>query len=248
MDLVANRKWFMKAAIRSAWQKKNRCYPCNIEKLVSTLDYKVLSMIEKYTSPEETLTEIRHLMERSSRFISLSGLSGVMAGIYALAGALAAYYFAGGRDGFTGGSYRGTDTLVFLFADAAIVLILAVGTGILLTTRKAKKDGNSLLDAAAKKLIINLCIPLFTGGLFCLGLIYHGDYLYVAPSMLIFYGLALVHASKYTRDDVRSLGVTEIALGIVSVFIIGYSLIFWSLGFGVLHIVYGTYMYYKYER
>src|SRR5688500_210237 len=204
-------------------------------------------MVEKYTSPEETLTEIKQLMERSSRFISLSGLSGVMAGIYAIAGALAAYYYLYGGNGPGREGYQENDT-TFLLADAALVLILAVGTGIFLTTRKARKDGNSLLDAAAKKLIINLCIPLFTGGVFCLALIYHNNWFYVVPSMLVFYGLALVHASKYTRDDVRSLGLSEIALGLISLFVIGYGLVFWTLGFGVLHIVYGTYMYYKYEK
>lgn len=204
-------------------------------------------MVEKYTSPEETLTEIKQLMERSSRFISLSGLSGVMAGIYAIAGALAAYYYLYGGNGAGREGYQENDT-TFLLADAALVLILAVGTGIFLTTRKARKDGNSLLDAAAKKLIINLCIPLFTGGVFCLALIYHNNWFYVVPSMLVFYGLALVHASKYTRDDVRSLGLSEIALGLISLFVIGYGLVFWTLGFGVLHIVYGTYMYYKYEK
>jgi hypothetical protein len=211
-------------------------------------------MIEKYTSPEETLTEIKHLMERSSRFISLSGFSGIFAGVYALLGSLAAYYylnFNGSTQGRGDLESPGVDEkslLVFLAADALIVLVLAITTGILLTTRRAKKDGNSLFDAAAKKLIINLCIPLFTGGLFCLALIYHGNTFYVAPAMLIFYGLSLVHASQFTREDVRSLGLTEIALGLISLFIVGYGLLFWVLGFGVLHIVYGTYMYHKYEK
>jgi len=208
--------------------------------------------MEKYTSPEETLTEIRHLMERSSRFISLSGFSGIFSGLYALVGAGAAWYYLNSIANTQGyGEAAGTSdnqSLIFLTIDAALVLVLAVGTGILLTTRKAKKDGNSLLDAAAKKLIINLAIPLVTGGIFCIALIYHGNIFYIAPAMLIFYGLALVHASKYTRDDVRSLGVAEIMLGIISLFIIGYGLLFWAVGFGVLHIAYGAYMYFKYER
>lgn len=210
-------------------------------------------MIEKYTSPEETLSEIKHLMERSSRFISLSGFSGVFAGIYALLGAFAAYYYfymqklQGGHADIATDSWT-SEPVLFLIADAVLVLFLAVGTGIFLTTRKARKDGNSLLDAAAKKLIINLCIPLFAGGLYCLALIYHNDWFYIVPSMLIFYGLALVHASKYTRDDVRSLGISEIVLGVVSLFVVGYGLLFWALGFGVLHIVYGAYMYLKYEK
>jgi hypothetical protein len=212
-------------------------------------------MKQSKPSPLETLTEIRQLMERSSRFISLSGLSGVFAGLYAIVGAFAAYiyldlsgagYFSG--NDIVGNASLNPKTLLFLAADAAIVLVLAIGTGIFLTTRKARRDGNSILDATAKKLIVNLCIPLVTGGIFCVALNYHGAFIYVAPAMLIFYGLALVHASKYTRNDIRSLGFAEILLGLTSSFIVGYGLLFWVIGFGVLHIVYGTYMYFKYER
>ena len=207
-------------------------------------------MLEKYTSPEETLTEIRHLMERSSRFISLSGLSGVLAGVYALGGACAAYYhlYMGPQRSSVDYGPSAESTLPFLFADAAIVLILAVGTGIFLTTRKAKKDGSSLFDAAAKRLIINLCIPLFAGGVFCIVLTSHGDWQYVAPAMLMFYGLALINASKYTRNDVRSLGIAELLLGMLCLSVLQHGLLFWALGFGVLHIAYGTYMYLKYEK
>jgi len=194
-------------------------------------------------------------MERSSRFISLSGLSGVFAGLYAIAGAYAAYsYLNLTGSGYYAGRYivegtpRNYDVLTFLFFDAVAILILAVGTGIFLTTRKAKKDGNSIFDTTAKKLIINLCIPLVTGGVFCAALNHHGAFIYVAPSMLVFYGLALVHASKYTRNDIRTLGFAEIALGLTASFIVGYGLLFWTLGFGVLHIVYGAYMYFKYEK
>jgi hypothetical protein len=206
-------------------------------------------------SPLETLTEIRQLMERSSRFISLSGLSGVFAGLYAIVGAYAAYKYLGlsGLGYFSGrtiveAANERSKTLLFLATDAATILVLAIGTGIFLTTRKARSDGNSIFDAAAKKLIINLSIPLIAGGIFCIALNYHGAFIYVAPAMLIFYGLALVHASKYTRNDIRSLGFAEILLGLVASFIVGYGLLFWVVGFGVLHIIYGTYMYFKYER
>ncbi|KYG01486.1 hypothetical protein BE21_56505 [Sorangium cellulosum] len=208
-------------------------------------------MKDNISSPLDTLAEIKHLMERSSRFISLSGLSGVFAGAYALAGAFAAFRYLDAR-GIISSDNRAytitTDDLIFFGADAAIVLILAIATGVFLTTRKAKQDGNSIFDASAKKLIINLCIPLFTGGLFCLALVLHGPAFYIAPAMLIFYGLSLINASKYTLSDVRFLGIAEVALGIISAFIIGYGLIFWAIGFGVLHIIYGTYMYFKYER
>jgi hypothetical protein len=70
----------------------------------------------------------------------------------------------------------------------------------------------------------------------------------VAPATLVFYGLALVNGSKYTLNDIRNIGYLEAGLGVVSMFVPGYGLWFWALGFGVLHIVYGVTMYYKYER
>jgi hypothetical protein len=209
-------------------------------------------MEENNASTLQTLTEIKQLMERSSRFISLSGLSGVFAGMYALTGAAAAYWYLH-LDGFANyaGSkimdYSRRDELGFILLDAFLVLVLAISTGIFLTTRKARKDGNSIFDKTAKKLIVNLCIPLITGGLFCVALLYHNALFYVAPAMLVFYGLSLLHASNYTRSDIRILAYAEIVLGLLSIFIIGYGFLFWTIGFGVLHIVYGTYMYFKYE-
>ena len=189
------------------------------------------------------ITEIRSIMERSSRFISLSGLSGVMAGIYALVGAYVAYVIL--QD------YRAqphAQVVQYLMADAAVVLLLAVGTGIFLTTRRAQAQGATIWDATVRRLLINLMIPLAVGGIFSLILISRGLVGIIAPSMLIFYGLALVNASKYTLSDIRYLGFAEITLGLLAAAIAGHSLLFWAIGFGVLHIIYGTLMYYTHER
>lgn len=205
----------------------------------------------------QTLTDIRSMMERSSRFISLSGLSGVFAGIFALIGAFLAY----ARMGSYSENYRTmmqmdhdgrvelvNEMIYYLFCVAASVLIASLLVGTLLTMRNSRKRGIKIWDSTAKRLLINLAIPLFTGGMFCLVLLYHGDIGLIAPATLIFYGLSLINASKYTLNDIRYLGVCEIILGLVSSFYIGYGLIFWAFGFGVLHIVYGSVMYFKYER
>lgn len=204
----------------------------------------------------ETLSEIRSLMERSSRFISLSGLSGVFAGIYALMGAAAAfvylnlnvlspryYEFAVDENGNPNLSF-----FVFFFADAVAVLVCSLATGSILTMRQAKQKGQLVWDATARRLLVNLMIPLIAGGLFCLVLLYHGLIGLVAPATLLFYGLALLNASKYTLNDIRYLGICEIILGLIASVYIGYGLIFWAVGFGVLHILYGVMMYNKYER
>jgi hypothetical protein len=203
----------------------------------------------------DTLNEIRSLMERSSRFISLSGLSGVSAGIFALLGAgIAAWYL--GRFEAEPPHFRslytmerwGMSALLFFALDAAFVFIGAVVSAIYFTTRKAKRKAQPVWDALTRRLLLSLAIPLLSGGIFILALLYHGLIGLVAPCTLLFYGLGLVNASKYTLDDVRYLGYAEIALGLLTCFNIGYGLESWVLGFGVLHIAYGLYMYYKYER
>ena len=100
----------------------------------------------------------------------------------------------------------------------------------------------------SKRLTINLMIPLITGGLFILAMLQNDEWRYVAPACLVFYGLALVNASKYTLTDIRYLGYAEIVLGLINTQFIGYGLYFWAAGFGLLHIIYGFSMWWKYDR
>ena len=202
----------------------------------------------------ETLQDIRRMMERSSRFISLSGLSGVSAGICALAGAwiahmyISAYY---GKSAITRFIYRHQESneLKWKLIDLAIVvLIAALASSTLMTWRKARKSKLPIWDHTSRRLAINMMIPLAAGGFFVLGLLSRSDWEYVAPSCLIFYGLALVNASKYTLTDIRYLGLLEIALGCVCLYYPHEGLYFWAAGFGVLHIIYGLIMWWKYEK
>ena len=203
----------------------------------------------------DDITEIKNIMNRSSRFISLSGLSGVMAGVYSLIGAGLAYVRL---KAISGSSYEGlsgrTDTLweTKIITDLTLialgVVVATAVTGIILTLKKSKKSGESLWDVSSRRLVANFLIPLIAGGLFCLVLIQYGIAGLVAPTTLIFYGLACVNASKYTMGDVRYMGLAFIILGMLSTQFIGYGLYFWALGFGVFHIIYGAMMYFKYDR
>ena len=206
---------------------------------------------------QDTLQEvkdIRQMMERSSRFISLSGLSGVAAGFFALVGAWIARYFIFKdyyneydlRRGFDGDSFA---TLKLkLISLAAAVFVAAFVSAFYFTWRKSNKQGVSLWNHTSKRLFWNMAIPLVAGGLFILGMLQYDDWRFVSPACLIFYGLAQVNASKYTLTDIRYLGYCEIAVGLINMQWIGYGLYFWALGFGVLHIVYGVAMWWKYER
>lgn len=199
----------------------------------------------------EALHEIRNIMDRSSRFISLSGLSGVAAGLSALAGAavvkwhLSQYNVTYSQDS---GATLTWSSIQFMVAVALGVLVLAIGSALYFTARKAKLNHHRLWDSKSKRLLVNLAIPLAAGGIFCAILLYHGILYLVAPAMLVFYGLALINGSKYTYGDIRYLGICEVILGLLVSFFTGYGLLAWTVGFGVLHMVYGTLMYFKYER
>ncbi|WP_163400224.1 hypothetical protein [Flavobacterium fluviatile] len=199
---------------------------------------------------QEDLAHIRSMMERSSRFISLSGLSGVFAGLSALIGGLYVYqlFKANGLDYFDGYHKLYSVNLVSeLIWIALIILVAALTFGIFFTIRKSRKYHLPIWTSATKKMLLNLAIPLVAGGIFCLALLYHEIYVLIAPATLIFYGLALVNAEKYTFSDVKYLGYCELVLGFISMFYLGYGLIFWIIGFGILHILYGLIMFRKYK-
>lgn len=201
----------------------------------------------------ETLQDIRRIMDRSSRFLSLSGLSGVSAGVFAFIGVFFAYdwiyeyYVRYNNRGFY--DHAEFQQLKWsLLALASAVFVGAIVFAFYFTWRRARQNNVPIWDAAARKLLINILVPLIAGGVFILGLLKYDEWRFVAPTTLIFYGLALVNASKYTFGDVRYLGILEIILGLTNMWFPTSGLYFWAAGFGLLHIVYGLIMWWKYEQ
>ncbi len=206
----------------------------------------------------DQLQHIRQMMEQSSRFISLSGLSGIAAGTCALAGA---YFASGVINRGAGSSLKELDNHIYngnlnirdymgnsLFLIALFTLMAAFVLSAIFTWLRSKKTNTLIWGSASKRLLINVCIPMVAGGIYILKLIEHGSFGLIAPGCLIFYGLALVNGSKYTLGEVRFLGYGQIILGVINLWYTGYGLYFWAAGFGVLHIVYGAIMWSKYER
>jgi uncharacterized membrane protein YidH (DUF202 family) len=198
------------------------------------------------------IAEVRSMMERSSKFLSLSGFAGIMAGIYALGGAYIAYkVFDFHPDSLGYGTSESGDLSNDMFNVmllALAVLALALGTAIFLSHRNASKRGEKLWNGATRLVMYNMAVPLVAGGLLILILIMKGLVGLLAPCSLVFYGLALYSAGNFTYREVRSLGLLQILFGLLGAYFIGYGLVFWALGFGVTHIVYGIYMHYRYER
>jgi predicted lysophospholipase L1 biosynthesis ABC-type transport system permease subunit len=203
------------------------------------------------TDPKNDIAEIKAIMERSTRFLSLSGLSGVLAGVFALIGAALAYYwvyYPNSPLGYRNLYVNEPQLLIRLGATAVMVLMASVITGFLLTRNKTKKSSEVFWNKTSRRFLGSLFVPVFIGGLFIFALLIRGYFVIVAPASLIFYGLALLNASHFTLGDIRYLAYSEIFLGLVAAFVPGYGLIFWTLGFGFLHIAYGFAMHIKYGQ
>lgn len=203
----------------------------------------------------EDIRIIKKVMEESSRFLSLSGLSGLFAGLIALAGAVFAVFFIlDGKFLLSGGFFNEntaheiTLLKIWLMVTAAIVLALAIGVSLLFSYRKSVQKGLKMWTPVSKRLLVNLLVPLVTGGILILIFYFQHHWYFVIPSMLIFYGLALVNAGKFTYNDIYYLGLIEILTGLLSAALPVYGILLWCFGFGLLHITYGLIMYRKYER
>jgi hypothetical protein len=207
-------------------------------------------MEDKYL---QDISDIKNMMNKSSQFISLSGLAGIMAGVYALIGAYIGNILIQNKDNYNHYKNNYIVTLEsasfkWMLLTAFFVLVFSIGTALLLTISKAKRNEETVWNSSSKRMIINFLIPLISGGLFGFLLLRNQYYGLIAPVTLLFYGLACVNASKYTLRDVRYLGITIIIIGLLATEFAGYGLEFWALGFGVCHIVYGSMMYFKYDR
>jgi len=199
----------------------------------------------------DDLAQIRNIMERSTKFLSLSAWAAILAGIYALIGAAVAYriiYYSPivRYEALKEGPLN--PAALPLFLTAAIVFLLALTTGVWLSHKKAQKAGQKLWNRSAIRATINFAIPLAAGGAFVLILYGRGYYDLLAASTLVFYGLALINAGNFTFSDIRKLGIWEVVVGLVAALFPSNGILFWAIGFGVLHLIYGGILYWKYER
>lgn len=202
-------------------------------------------------NPQQDLAEIKSMMERSTRYLSLSGLAGVLAGIYALIGSSLAYYwlyFPNSPIGNDQAFRLDEGVLTKLILTAIAVLTLSIATAWILSQKNHKKTASQLWTPAGKRFMQALFIPVAIGGLFCFALLHQGFSMFITSATLIFYGLGLFNASQFTLSDIKYLGFSQAALGIIAAFFPEFGLVIWALGFGLLHIIYGSVMYYKYDQ
>lgn len=201
-------------------------------------------------NPADTLNEIKDMMERSSKFISLSGLSGIIIGILAIV-TVSGYCQIYGINPFNLDYevLRSLPTEHYRNALLAAAVLFAVSVTIacILAINKARRMNQQVWGMASKKLFVNMFVPLSVGAVFCLVVFQKYPDL-VLPLSLVFYGMSLFNASKYTHEAIRSMGMAEMLLGLLCLLFMKYHIVFWTVGFGLLHVVYGTFMYVRNEQ
>lgn len=195
------------------------------------------------TKPDysEDIKTIKRIMEESSRFLSLSGLSGIFAGILAIAGGIEANFL------LQGNNLLQISLENELISMAVAVLILALAGSFYFSFREARKKNQKIWTPVSKRLLLSLLIPLAAGGFFIIMLYTENQLQLIVPAMLIFYGLALVSAGKFTYSEVFYLGLAELLTGSLAAIFNQYFILSWIFGFGFLHILYGIIMYRKYK-
>lgn len=220
--------------------------------IIANFAFQSTLMMKEQRDYIRDLTEIRSMMERSSKFLSLSGWAGILAGSYAVAGAFIAWKVLDfSTDSIPSGTAHPAEfsgQMLNLVILALVVLVLALGSAIWDSNRKAGKRGEKAWNATSKRMLASMSVPLVSGGILTLILILKGYIGFIFPLTLIFYGLALYNASKFTFSEVKIMGMIQIILGLVCSLIMEYGLLLWTIGFGLVHIVYGIYMFMKYER
>jgi len=210
--------------------------------------------MEINTSSANDLKTIRKIMEESTRFLSLSGFSGVFLGLIAIAGALIAWLIMPDSGNLSIDEYLSSlpqkESVLIrwqlaLLALGVLLLSLAIAFG--LSFRKALRSGENIWTPVSRRLVTSLFIPMTAGGLFALILLMQNQLQLIIPVFLIFYGLALINAGKFTYGEIFYMGILEIITGLTAALIPHQGLLFWIAGFGILHIGYGLFMYRKYE-
>lgn len=190
-----------------------------------------------------TLNDIKEMMERSSKFKAISGLSIIIIGILASLVSVYIYFFLGDYHINTPAKWRTTVII------AIALLVVAFTTVFVMSYLKAKRlNLRFTFDTTMRRLLLNFFIPMVAGGLLCIALLTQQHYGLVSSITLIFYGLALINCSHFSYHELRYLGYAELVLGLIDCFMVDYAVLTWFLGFGVFHIIFGIIFMLKYGR
>ncbi len=196
-----------------------------------------------------TLREIKDIMQKSSRFENISGFSIIIIGIYASIVSLGAWLLLGKHEPYSWLPTWSTDFALntpgrtwTAILCALVLLVVSFGTVCLMSYFKTKRVNHRFVfDHTVRRSLWAFFVPAATGGLLCLAMLQQGHYGITSSFMLVFYGLALINCAHHTTSRLALLGYVELLLGIVDCFVVSHGILFWFLGFGLWHIIFGIF-------
>jgi hypothetical protein len=180
----------------------------------------------------DNLRYIRETMERASAFTAVPGWGQVAIGVTAIVATLVAARQATPR------AWLG------VWVAESIISLLIAGW---LMDRKARKLGVPLFSGPGRKMAFSLSPPMLVGALLTVALFRAGLFGVIPAMWLLLYGTGVVTGGMFSVGVVPVMGLCFMLLGAVGLFVPA-SMENWlmALGFGGLHIVFGSIIARKY--
>jgi len=174
----------------------------------------------------EDLRFIRQTMENGNAFTAVPGWGGVGMGVTALA----ASAIAAGQE--TAGSWLGV---------WAIEAVLAAAIGAWAIERKARRFELPVLSGTGRKVLLGFAPPALAGIIITVALWTAGATELIPGAWLLLYGVAVVAAGTFSVRVVPLMGACFMILGVLTLLVVpGAGNLMLALGFGALHVVFGT--------
>lgn len=180
---------------------------------------------------EENLRVIRELMERSTKYSTFSGPSGILAGAASIVGCVVTHSLATRPPGSD--SFR----IPFLIT-WSMVILFAIGADFLLMKRRAARVGKRIVSRLGKQMVFAAGPGLGTGVLLTLYLLQHNMLTNVYPFWMLSYGIAVCAVGQFSQREVKALGVAFLLAGTLTLLMPGWGLPLMALSFGGFHIIY----------
>ncbi len=193
-------------------------------------------MLREFREPdareaEENLRVIRQLMERSTKYSTFSGFSGILAGAASITGCLVTR------------SLSQTDPAAFRVAFLvtwSLVILFAIGADYLLTKRRAARVGKRVLSRLGKQMFLASAPGLGTGALLTLYFLRHNLLGDIYPVWMLCYGIAVCAVGLFSQREVSYLGAAFLLAGAATLlFCPTFGLPMMAVTFGAFHILYG---------
>lgn len=176
----------------------------------------------------DNLHFIRQAMERTNTFTSIPGAGGVGMGVIGLVASVVAARQPSGD--------RWLAAWLISAAAAAIVGLIAMAL-------KAKRGGATLTGATARRFAMGMAAPFVAGAAITYELWAVRNFTVMAPAWLLLYGAGVLTGGIFSVPVVRAIGVCFMALGIAAIVTPPEWGNMWlAIGFGGLHVGFGTYI------